>query len=130
LLFFTENVEFFRYFFRFFGFRIFVFFRLFVFSVFSVCFETVCFGCFASIPKQRVSIEPKQTKDPPKKFIREYIWTFFQKFRVVSVYNEQQNDFANFAYICSTNTLVQIVNKAKRNKMLTAPRLLSIFTSF
>jgi hypothetical protein len=25
-----------------------------VVSVFSVCFETVCFGCFASLPKQRV----------------------------------------------------------------------------
>jgi hypothetical protein len=33
-----------------------VFFVFFVFFVFSVCFETVCFGCFASIPKQRVSI--------------------------------------------------------------------------
>ena len=33
------------------------FFRFFsVFSVFSVCFETVCFGCFASLPKQRVSM--------------------------------------------------------------------------
>ncbi len=26
------------------------------FSVFLVCFETVCFGCFASIPKHRVSM--------------------------------------------------------------------------
>jgi hypothetical protein len=81
LLFFTENVEF-PWFFRFF----FGFFRIFsFFSVFSVCFETVCFGCFASMPKQRVSIEPKQTEDPPKQFKREYIWKFFQKFRVVSV---------------------------------------------
>jgi hypothetical protein len=24
-----------------------------IFPFFSVCFETVCFGCFASIPKQR-----------------------------------------------------------------------------
>jgi hypothetical protein len=63
----------------FFGF--FRFFRF--FSVFSVCFETVCFGCFASIPKQRVLIEPKQTEDPPKQFKREYIWKFFHKFRVV-----------------------------------------------
>jgi hypothetical protein len=65
LLFFTENVEF--------------------FLVFSVCFETICFGCFASIPKQRLSIEPKQTKGPPKQFKREYIWKFFHKFRVVSI---------------------------------------------
>jgi hypothetical protein len=88
--FFTENVEFFRFFsifFVFFGFfRFFSVFSFFsFFSFFSVCFETVCFGCFASIPKQRVAIEPKQTKDPPKQFKREYIWKFFQKFRVVSV---------------------------------------------
>ncbi len=62
-----------------------VFFVLFHFSVFSVCFETVCFSCFASILKQRVSIEPKQTEDPHKQFKREYIWEFFRKFRVVSV---------------------------------------------
>ncbi len=68
LLFFTENLGF-LVFFRFF--RFFLFFRFFsVFSVFSVCFKTVCFGCFASIPKQKVSIEPKQTEDPPKQFKR------------------------------------------------------------
>jgi hypothetical protein len=44
-----------------------------------------CFGCFASIPKQRVLIDPKQTEDPPKQFITEYIWVLFRKFRVVSV---------------------------------------------
>jgi hypothetical protein len=76
-LFFTENVGFFG-FFSFFSFFLF-------FSVFSVCFETVCFGCFASVPKQRVSIEPKQTEDPPKQLKREYIWKFFRKFRVLSV---------------------------------------------
>ncbi len=32
-----------------------------------------------------VSIEQKQTEDPPKQFKREYIWVFFRKFRVVSV---------------------------------------------
>jgi hypothetical protein len=32
-----------------------------------------------------VSIEPKQTEEPPKQFKREYIWVFFRKFRVVSV---------------------------------------------
>ncbi len=49
LLFFTENVGFFG-FFRFFRFifGVFHFFRFFrFFSFFSVCFETVCFGCFA-----------------------------------------------------------------------------------
>jgi hypothetical protein len=43
LLFFTENLGFFRFF------SVFSFF--FVFSVFSICFELVCFGCFASIPQ-------------------------------------------------------------------------------
>ncbi len=66
-------------------FRFFVFSVFSVFLVFSVCFETVFFSCFASIPKQRVLIEPKQTEDPPKQFKREYICKFFQKFRVVSV---------------------------------------------
>jgi hypothetical protein len=32
-----------------------------------------------------VSIEPKQTEDPPKQFKREYIWVFYRKFRVLSV---------------------------------------------
>jgi hypothetical protein len=81
LLFFTENLGFFGFFSVFSVF----FLVFFVFSVFSVCFETVFFGFFASIPKQRVPIEQKQTEDPPKLFKREYIWEFFRKFRVVSV---------------------------------------------
>ncbi len=91
LLFFTENVEFFRFFSIFFGFFLgfFRFFSVFsFFSFFSVCFETIFFVCFASIPKQRVSIEPKQTEDPPKQFEREYIWKFSKNlglFRFVSV---------------------------------------------
>ncbi len=32
-----------------------------------------------------VSIEPKQTEDPPKQFEGEYIWVIFRKFRVVSI---------------------------------------------
>ncbi len=75
LQFFTGNLWFFAVFFGFFlG-----FFGLFRNSLFR------CFGCFASIPKERVSIDPKQTEDPPKQFKREYIWVFFTKFRVVSV---------------------------------------------
>jgi len=69
---------FFRFFLGFFGFFL-GFFGLFRNSLFR------CFGCFASIPKQRVSIDPKQTEDPPKQFKREYIWIFSRKFRVVSV---------------------------------------------
>ena len=79
LQFFTENLGFSRFF------RFFLRFFLSFFWFFSVCFETVCFGCFASIPKQRVSIEPKQTEDPSKQFKRECLWEFFRKFRVVSV---------------------------------------------
>ena len=53
-------------------FRVFPVFPVFLvyFRFFSVSFETVCFSCFASLPKQ---------------FKREYIWVFFRKFRVVSV---------------------------------------------
>ncbi len=68
-------------FFGFFGFFL-GFFCLFQNSLFR------CFGCFASIPKQRVSIDPKQTEDPPKQFKREYIWVFSENlglFRFVSV---------------------------------------------
>ncbi len=52
---------FFRFFSRFFRF-FFGFFGLFRNSLFR------CFDCFASIPKQRVLIDPKQTEDPPKQF--------------------------------------------------------------
>jgi hypothetical protein len=76
LQFFTENFLFFRFF-------VFLFFSRFFRFVLKSLFR--CFGCFASIPKQRLSIDPKQTKDPPKQFKREYIWVFFRKFRVVSV---------------------------------------------
>jgi hypothetical protein len=56
----------------FFGFFVFFsrFFRLFRFFLgfFGLFRNSLfrCFGCFASIPKQRVSIDPKQTEDPPK----------------------------------------------------------------
>jgi hypothetical protein len=94
LLFFYRKCRVFPVFFYFFGF-IFVFtafFGFFVLFRFSVCFETVCFGCFASIPKQRVSIEPKQTVDPPKQLKKESIFgNFFENlglFRFVSVFYE------------------------------------------
>ncbi len=81
LQFFTDNLWFFR-FFRFFS--VFSRFFRFFFGLFrSSLFQ--CIGCFASITKQRVLIDLKQTEDPPKQFKREYIWVFFRKFRVVSV---------------------------------------------
>jgi hypothetical protein len=49
LLFFTENIGFFQVFSFLFDFNLF-------FVFFFVCFETVCFCCFASIPKQRISM--------------------------------------------------------------------------
>ncbi len=64
LLFFTENLGFFR-FSRFFSF---------IFGFFSVSFETVCFGCFASIPKQLL-----------KESIFEYFSENLGLFRFVSV---------------------------------------------
>ncbi len=54
----------------------------------SDCFETVCFGCFSSMTKQRVlmfRLKPKQTEDQSKQFHREHILVFFRRFRVVSV---------------------------------------------
>ncbi len=80
LLFFTENLGFFQ-FFWFFSF----FFGL--FSFFSVCIETVYFDCFASIPKQRVSMfrlnQNKQKTHPNS--LKENILVFFRKFSVVLV---------------------------------------------
>ena len=74
LFFLTENLEFFR-----------------VFSFFSVCFETVCFGCFASIPKERVSMfrlnRNKQKTNPNslKESIFGYFSQNFRLFQFVSV---------------------------------------------
>ncbi len=71
-------------FFEFFGFFGFFlgFFGLFRNSLFR------CFGCFASIPKQRVSIDPKQTEDPPKQLKKECTFRYFSQnlglFRFVS----------------------------------------------
>ncbi len=68
------------------------FFRFFnFFRFFSVCFETVCFGCFASIPKQRVSMfrlnQNKQKTHPNS--LKESIFGYFSEnlgmFRFVSV---------------------------------------------
>jgi hypothetical protein len=71
---------FFRFFSRFFRFFL-GFFSLFRNSLFR------CFGCFASIPKQRVSIDPKQTEDPPKQFKRDigYFSENLGLFRFVTV---------------------------------------------
>jgi hypothetical protein len=53
-----------------------------VFSVFSDCFETVCFGCFASIPKQRVSmfwLNRNKQKTHPNSLKESIFGYFFQK---------------------------------------------------
>jgi hypothetical protein len=79
--------------------KIYCFFRFFLgfflvfsifFSIFTVCFETVCFGVsvVSLLYRNRVSIDPKQTEDPPNQFKREYIWVFSENlvlFRFVSV---------------------------------------------
>jgi hypothetical protein len=62
---------FFRVFLPFFGFFL-GFFGFFRNSLFR------CFGCFASIPKQRVSMDPKQTEDQPKQFKRIYLGIFLK----------------------------------------------------
>ncbi len=79
-------------FFRFFFFGFFGFFRLFRNSLFR------CFCCFASIPKQRVSIDPKQTEDPPKQFKREYIWVFFRNLGLFRFVTKQFCLFPLFRY--------------------------------
>ncbi len=63
--------QFFRFFFGFFG-----LFRNSLFRLFRFYTETESLD---------VSIELKQTEDPPKQFKTEYNWVFFRKFRVVSV---------------------------------------------
>ncbi len=71
MLFFTENLGFFRFSFVFFG-----LFRNSLFRLFCFYTETESFD---------VSIEPKQTEDPPKQFKREYIWVCFGLLRNRSV---------------------------------------------
>jgi hypothetical protein len=58
----------------------FVFSFFFVFFRFFSLFRLFCF--YTETESFYVSIEPKQTEDPPKQFKREYIWVFFRKFRV------------------------------------------------
>jgi hypothetical protein len=76
LLFLTENFGFFRFLKKFFFFVFFGLFRNSLFWLFQFYTETESFD---------VLIEPKQTEDQPKQFVREYIWIIFRKFKVVSV---------------------------------------------
>jgi hypothetical protein len=94
--FFTENLGFFRFysFFSFFHFFSFIF----------VFFETVCFGCFASIPKQRVSmfrLNRNKQKNHPNS-LKESIFGYFLEnlglFRLVSVSYETFCLFRLFRY--------------------------------
>jgi hypothetical protein len=75
LLFFSQNLDFFPFFFGF----------------LCVCFETVCFGCFASVPKKRVSmfrLNRNKQKTHPNSF-KESIFGYFSEnlglFQFVSV---------------------------------------------
>ena len=67
----------------FFSFGFFDFFRFFQFV--SKQFVSVVSLLYRKKESFDVSIEPKQTEDPPKQFEGEYIWVIFRKFRVVSV---------------------------------------------
>ncbi len=75
---FLQKIQGFSIFIRFFRFFLvyFRFFRNSLFRLFRFYTETESFD---------VSIEPKQTEEPPKQFKREYIWVFFRKFMVVLV---------------------------------------------
>jgi hypothetical protein len=101
LLFFTENLQFFQFFPVFFGFFRFV----------SVCFETVCFGCFASIPKQRVSmfrLNRNKEKTHPNN-LKESIFRYFSEnlglFRFVT---KQFCLFRLFRYRFETQKQIEI----------------------
>jgi hypothetical protein len=83
LLFLTENV----------GFFVFLLFFS-VFSFFSFFFETVCFDLFRFYTETEnfdVSIEPKQTEEPPKQ-LKESTFGYFSEnlglFQFVSVFYE------------------------------------------
>ncbi len=91
--------------------------------MFSVCFETACFGCFASVPKQRVSSVPKQTEDPPKQFKREYIWEFYRNLWLFRFVTKQICLFRLFQYRFETPKQTEIfsfwfheTNQNKRNR--------------
>ncbi len=50
--------------------------------------QNICFGCFVSIPKQRVSVfrlNRNKQKSNQNSVIESILWYFFTKFRVVSV---------------------------------------------
>jgi hypothetical protein len=69
----------------------FVFFGLFQNSLFRL------FRFYTKTETFNVSVELKQTEDPPKQFKREYIWVFFRKFWVVSVcFGLLQNSYVCF----------------------------------
>ncbi len=79
MIFFTENLGFFSFFCSFYLF------------FFLVCFETFCFGCFASIPKQKVSMFRlnRNKQKTHQKSLKESIFGYFSEnlglFRFVSV---------------------------------------------
>jgi hypothetical protein len=94
-LFFTDNFGFVR-FFSFFLFS--VFFRLVSKQFVSKQFVLVV-RFYIKTEIFDVSIEPKQTEDPPQQLKREYIWVFSRKFRVVLVcYLKQFFLFRLFRY--------------------------------
>ncbi len=76
LQFFTENLGFLRFF-------LFLFFCVFFGLFQNSLLRLFCF--YTEAESFNVSIEQKQTEDPPKQFKIVYIWVFFRKFRVVSV---------------------------------------------
>ena len=104
---------FFSVFFGFFGFFL-GFFDLFRNSLFR------CFGCFASIPKQRVSINLKQTEDPPKQFKREYIWVFSENLGLFRFVTKQFCLFRLFRYRFETPKQTEFLSfwfhETNRNK--------------
>ncbi len=127
-------------------FRVFPVFSFFsFFSFFSVCFETVCFGCFASIPKQRVSMFGLNwnKQETHQNSLKESIFGYFSEhlglFRfvsvryetvlfvsVVSIYIRNTETNRNFLFLVSRNKPKQTRNwscfGSNRNKFFFVSR--------
>ncbi len=109
LHFFTENLGFSRFFS--------------VFSFFSVCFETVCFGCFASIPKPKVSmfrLNRNKQKTHPNRLKESTFGYFSENLGLFRFFTKQICLFRLFRYRFETPKQTEIFrfwfHETNRNK--------------
>ncbi len=72
------------------------------FSIFSVCFETVCFGCFASIPKTERFDWTKTNRRPTKQWKESIYGNFSENLGLFRFVTKQICSFRLFRYrFCS-----------------------------